>query len=60
MLWQNLMEEIFFFQYHMQINRFDCMRLPIAERRFLIERFSQQKQQEKDDYERERRKTSRR
>jgi len=52
------MEEVFFFQYHMHISRFDCLRLPIAERRFLIERFSQQKEKEHQEYERERKKAS--
>lgn len=53
------MEEIFFFQYHMRVNRFDCMRLPINERRFLIERFTQQKEREKSEYEKESRKATR-
>ena len=43
----------------MRVNRFDCMRLAINERRFLIERFSQQKEREKAEYEKESRKATR-
>jgi hypothetical protein len=50
------MEEVFFFQYHMHLNKTSCMQLQISERRFLIERFSQQKEKEQQEYEKEARK----
>lgn len=52
------MEEIFFFQYHLRLDRYSCMGLPIPERRFLIDRFIEQKNKEKDEVEKERRKAS--
>ena len=54
------MEEIFFFLYHMRVSRNDCMKLAIPERRFLIERFTQQKEKEHDEYEKESRKAKQR
>jgi hypothetical protein len=46
MLWSNLMEEIFFFLYHLHLSRDNCMALPINERKWMIERFIQQKERE--------------
>jgi len=42
------MEEIFFFMYHMHIDRKSCMTLPINERKWIIERFIQQKERENE------------
>lgn len=59
MLWKNLAEEIFFFQYHMNMDRFRSMKLEIHERKFMINKFVEQKQKEKEEIEKERRKSSR-
>jgi len=40
------------------MNRFDCMRLQIHERKFLIERFIEQKNKEHEEMEKEKRKAS--
>jgi hypothetical protein len=53
------MEEVFFFQYHLQMSKTECLKLQIMERRFLIERFIQQKNSEKEEIDKERRKASR-
>jgi len=45
-LWEQLAEEIFFFQYHMRLNMTGSMSLPINLRRWMIERFVQQKENE--------------
>jgi hypothetical protein len=42
------MEELFFFQYHMHMSKRDCMTLPIHERKWLIQRFIDQKKKEKE------------
>jgi hypothetical protein len=42
------MEELFFFQYHMHMSKQDCMSLPIHERKWLVQRFIEQKQKEKE------------
>ena len=55
-LWKNLMEEIFFFQYHLHLDKYACMSYPIIERKWLIERFIQQKNKENEQIEAERRK----
>ncbi len=46
------MEELFFFQYHMHMSKQDCMSLPVHERKWLIQRFIQQKQKENEAIER--------
>lgn len=46
------MEEIFFFQYHMQMSRESCMSLPVHERKWLIQRFVEQKRKEVEAMER--------
>ena len=56
MLWENLMEEVFFFIYHLHMDRDTALRLPINERKWMIERFIQQKQKENEAMEAERRK----
>ena len=43
-LWESLMEEKFFFQYHMHCD--SSMRMPVNERKWMIERFIQQKERE--------------
>lgn len=45
-MWKGLAEEIFFFQYHMQLPMNGSMSLPINLRKWLIERFSEQKERE--------------
>ncbi len=55
-LWKNLMEEVFFFQYHMQLDKHICMSYTIPERKWLIERFVAQKNKENEQMEAERRK----
>ena len=40
------MEEKFFFQYHMHLDWDNCMRMPINERKWMIERFIKQKDKE--------------
>jgi hypothetical protein len=50
------MEEVFFFVYHLHMGRDDALRLPINERKWMIERFIQQKQKENEAVEAERRK----
>lgn len=42
------MEEIFFFQYHMRMDKDTCLSYPIHERKWLIQRFIQQKKREKE------------
>jgi hypothetical protein len=37
------MEEIFFFQYHMHLDMFTVMKYEVPERKWLIDRFIQQK-----------------
>ena len=50
------MDEVFFFVYHMHMDRFTAMRLEIAERRYLIEKFVEQKKREKEEHDKEARK----
>lgn len=42
------MEEQFFFQYHLHMPKSESMSLPIHERKWLIQRFIQQKQKENE------------
>lgn len=46
------MEELFFFQYHMHMSKQDCMTIPIHERKWLIQRFVDQKKKESEAVER--------
>jgi len=55
-LWKNLMEEEFFFVYHLHVMREEFLKYPITERKWLIERFIQQKNKENEQMEAERRK----
>ena len=50
------MEEIFFFQYHLHLDMFTVMKYEIPERKWMIDRFIQQKNKENDQMEAERRK----
>ena len=50
------MEEFFFFMYHMKQSRENFMTLPINERKWLIDRFIQQKEKENEAMEAARRK----
>jgi hypothetical protein len=51
------MEEVFFFQYHMRMSRSECMGIPIYERKWLIDRFIDQKNKENQAMEEQRRKS---
>lgn len=55
-LWKNLAEEIFFFQYFMKLPFDRCMRMPINLRKWMVERYIQQKEKEHEALEAERRK----
>jgi len=44
---------MFFFNYHLNIDRFKWMKIPIMERKYMIDRFIEQKQKEKEDMEKE-------
>lgn len=50
------MEEVFFFMYHLHLPRESFMSLPINERKWLIERFIQQKEKENEALEAAKRK----
>ena len=54
--WDSLAEEIFFFQYNMRMEPEPCMRMPINLRKWLIERWIQQKERENEAMERANRK----
>jgi hypothetical protein len=43
------MDEMFFFLYHLQVKKQDFMQYTIAERKYLIDKFIEQKQKEKDE-----------
>jgi hypothetical protein len=45
------MEEIFFFRYHLSTSREEWGRMQVAERRFLMERFIEQKNMEQEELE---------
>ncbi|CAE7860277.1 unnamed protein product [Symbiodinium microadriaticum] len=53
-LWTTLMEELFFFQYHMNMSKQDSMALPVHERKWLIQRFIDQKKRENEAMEKAR------
>ncbi len=60
-LWDNLMEELFFFLYHnLAKNKEDCWALPIYQRKWLIRRFITQKQRENEAIEKAKRQARRR
>jgi hypothetical protein len=50
------MEEQFFFRYHMNMSREEFRSYPINERKWMIERFVEQKSKEHDAIEKEKRK----
>lgn len=50
------MEEKFFFQYHMHLAWHHCERMPINERKWMIERFIKQKNRENEAVESAKRK----
>lgn len=56
MLWDNLAEEIFFFQYHMKLPMHNSMSLPIKFRKWMIDRYIQQKEKEHEAMEAARKK----
>lgn len=50
------MEEKFFFLYHLNTSREEAMDMPIHERKWIIQRFIEQKQKEADAIEKSRKK----
>jgi hypothetical protein len=50
------MEETWFFMYHLNRSRKDVMQMPINERKWLVERFIQQKERENEPLEAAKRK----
>jgi hypothetical protein len=58
-LWENLAEEIFFFLYHMRQPQTETLKLPIILRKWLINKFIEQKEKENQHMESERRKIKR-
>lgn len=50
------MEEVFFFQYHLHLDKHTCLSYEITERKWLLERFVTQKTKENEQMEAERRK----
>lgn len=57
MLWKSLAEEIFFFQYQLKLPMSGSMSLPINLRKWMIERFIEQKEAENKAMEASRRKS---
>lgn len=57
-MWKGLAEEIFFFQYHLHLDMLGSMRLPINMRKWMIERFVEQKEKENEAMEATRRKSA--
>lgn len=55
-LWSYLMEEQFFFRYHMQMSREEFRTYPINERKWMIARFIEQKEKEHEAIEKAKRK----
>jgi hypothetical protein len=47
------MDEIFFFQYHLKVNKEQWGKYPILERRYLIEKFLEQKEMEQKELEKQ-------
>jgi hypothetical protein len=56
-MWKALAEEVFFFQYHMRLPMSGSMSLPINMRKWMIERFIEQKEKENQAMEASRRKS---
>jgi hypothetical protein len=50
------MDEIFFFQYHLHIDKFTWQKYGIIERKYLIDKYIQQKDMEQKHIEKESRK----
>lgn len=44
------MDEMFFFLYHLHVQKQDFMQFTIAERKYLIDKFIEQKTKENEDY----------
>jgi hypothetical protein len=44
------MDEMFFFLYHLRVQKQDFMQFTIAERKYLIDKFVEQKTKEKEEY----------
>jgi hypothetical protein len=45
------MDEMFFFLYHLRVQKQDFMQLAIAERKYIIDKFVDQKTKEREDQE---------
>lgn len=54
------MDEIFFFMYHMHQTKEQVMSLPIVERRYIIDKFVQQKNLEKEEIDKAKRQANKR
>jgi hypothetical protein len=48
-MWESLMREQFFFRYHMGMSRVEFRSYPIDERRWMIDRFLEQKEREDEE-----------
>jgi hypothetical protein len=55
-MWKGLAEEVFFFQYNLKLPMSGSMSLPINLRKWMIERFIEQKENENQAMEASRRK----
>lgn len=49
------MEEWFFFKYHLKMSKSDALQLPIHERKWMAQRFMQQREMEREYIETQRR-----
>lgn len=58
-MWKNLHEEVFYLVNYMHMSYWEVRSLPVTERRWLLDRFVEQKKKENDQAESERRKASR-
>jgi hypothetical protein len=50
------MDEMFFFLYHLHVDKWSFLQLTISERRYLIDKFVEQKKKEKEEHDKEMRK----
>ena len=55
MLWESVMEDVFFLEYHLHQQRSTILKMPINERKWMVERFIQQRTRENEAVEAARR-----
>jgi hypothetical protein len=60
MMRRNLLDELFFFMYHLRISKAEWLALEIFERKYLIDKYIQQKNLEREEIDKERKKANRR